>query len=340
MKYQFSVKKGWVLAVLVLLGTLLSFLGVALSAEQVIRSRATEEGSLLKIGFTTDWEYGSRTRLNHKLTNKAPELLQEVVRHFNEESKPDIIVGGGDYIEGSNVREATALRQLQDIVAIFQTVQAPVLYTVGNHDMRSLTKDQVKEILGIEEAHSFRDIGDWRIVVLDTNFNFDETDRAKKNYVTGYVSKAELQWLDRVLATDRPTVIFSHHSIYFTQDDGGDGTHLTNNIMNSAEVRAVLESHPNVLAAFAGHTPRAQHAEYNGIHYFVTDTLVHDLALGAFSDIELRYNSFSSKAEISFHQYGLQEETYTVVSWMRRDIQENNRYMLYQYLAERNPFKK
>ena len=313
-------------------GVLLLGLGLALKAEKEIQEMASNRGELLKVGFSTDWEYGSRKRLNHKLTSQAPELLKEVVRHFNEDFQPDIVVGGGDYVESSNVRPATALAQLEEVVEIFRGVQAPIIYALGNHDLRVLTKEEVKGILGIEEAHSYRDIGAWRIVVFDTNFlSEDDSDRGRKNYVAGYVSKAELEWLDKALQTNRPTAVFSHHSLFPTLD--ADGTRRTANVTNGVAVRQVLESHKNVIASFSGHTPRPQYVEHNGIYYFVADTLVHESGLGAFADIELWYNPFSSKAEVVFHHYGLHRETYSATAWLREDARENNWQMFRGYLG-------
>jgi hypothetical protein len=276
------------------------------ASEEVI-----EPPSLLKIAFVNDWEYGYRKRLKHKLTAQAPAELQKAVDFLNNEFKPDIAIGGGDYIESSAVKKETAKIQLREINNIFKTLQAPRLYALGNHDMRSLTKAEVMEILEIPEYHVIQDIGDWRIVVFDTNFNKeDDSDRAEKNYVGGYVSKAELEWLRQALVTDKPVIVFSHHSPY--SPPNAKRNSIIQNILNAGEVKAVLEERGNVVASVAGHNTNSYYDEHNGIHYFIDDTMVNEPALGSFATIEFRYVKSKRYAKIDFRQHGIRPASYSV----------------------------
>ena len=287
----------------------------AASLSRELEERSDERGALLKIGFTSDWEYGYRDKIAHKLTNQAPVLLQEAVRFYNEELQPAFIVAGGDYIEGSSVSKTRAQAQLSEIIAVFRQVRAPHVFALGNHDLRALSKEEAKAILGQEEAHAVRDIGDWRLVVFDTNFNKnDDSDRGDADYTKGYVSRAELAWLDAALETDRPTIVFSHHSPLPTIAGDKDES-FTENLSNGHAVRTLLERHPNVLFSVAGHTPRPQYKEISGVHYFVSDTLVNASSLGSFSAIELRYNPFSKKGTILFEHYGQDRQTYRAEAW-------------------------
>jgi 3',5'-cyclic AMP phosphodiesterase CpdA len=269
------------------------------------------ETTLLKIGFSNDWEYGTRKRLKHKLTNQAPAELRKVVRYFNEIFRPDIVIGGGDYIESSGVKPATALEQLRLINGIFSEVQAPRLYALGNHDMRVLSKEDVRSVLGMDANHTVRDIGDFRLIVLDTNFTKENLDRTAESYVTGHVSPEELAWLRQALVTERPVIVFVHHSpipVPF-----GNGAYVIN-IDNAAEVRATLEKEGNVVAVISGHNPMAYYEEHNGIHYFVVDTLVNETGLGSFATIEVRHAPGLRYAELRFRQFGRHAVRY-VVDW-------------------------
>lgn len=312
-KLQALLKKIRIKQPIVLVSLVVFALGLVVSISLIILERGEEKdeegfASVLKIGFTTDWEYGSRTELKHKRPIQALTELEKVVTFYNDVFKPDIVIGGGDYIESSSTRPEKTKNQLREIYTLFQKVSAPKLYALGNHDMRSLSKTDVMSILGIAESHSLQDIGDWRLVVIDTNFNKeDESDRNAKNYVDGYVSQAELLWLDARLATERPTLVFSHHSPLRTLDDGN---HPTRNIINDEALRALLEKHANVVAVISGHTPKAQHAEVNGIHYFVADTLVNVEGLGAFATVVATFNKRTGKAETFFEHYGLNRQTF------------------------------
>jgi len=261
--------------------------------------------SLLKIGFLTDLEYGTRKQLGNKLTRKAPVELAKAVLYLNQEFHPDLVVGGGDYIESSAVKSENAKEQLKEINEIFSLVKAPRLYALGNHDLRSLSKSEVREILGISENHEVKDIGDWRVVVLDTNFTADGQHRSAKNYVNGNVSQEELNWLRESLQTNRPVLVFSHHSPIDTKKRQ---TNESQNIFNAQEVRSVLEEAKNVVAVISGHTPTTYFERLNGINYFIADTLVNINALGSFATIEVGYNPEEKSAEIVFKQF--EDETH------------------------------
>ncbi len=274
--------------------------------EQELEEMLQEEPSLLKIGFVTDWEYGTRKRLKHKLTNQAPLELEKAVAYMNTVFYPDIVIGGGDYVESSGVKLLTARRQLELVNNIFKKLEAPRLYAVGNHDVRSLSIEEVKEVLGLSETHIYQDIGDWRLIVMDTNYD-PKTDihRTMKSYVTGYVNKEELAWLSEALKTDRPVLVFSHHSPLPVPSTTGR-TYIKN-IENAPQVRKVLESAGNVVAVISGHNPTSYYEERNGIHYFVVDTMVNEAALGAFATIEAKYLSKRRHAELYFFHHGMRE---------------------------------
>ena len=268
------------------------------------------EPSILKVGFTTDWEYGYRKRMKHKLTLQSLPALDAAVTYLNDEYHPDIVVGGGDYIESTGVKPERAKEQLAKVNAVFQKLSAPRLYALGNHDLRSLTKAEVREVLGLEENHTFRDIGDWRLVVLDTNFNEDGSDRGAKQYVTGFVSESELSWLASALQTDRPVLVFSHHSPVMSPSGGGT---FAVNILNAVSVRKVLEEAGNVVGVISGHSPYGYAEERNGIHYFVVDTLANAPALGTFATLDLRYAPETREAEILFRRVGGNQRSFQMI---------------------------
>lgn len=267
--------------------------------------------TVLKIGFSTDWEYGSRKELKHKLPIQGLPELKKVVAYYNEVFRPDVVVGGGDYIESSTTKPEKAKAQLTEINDVFKGLSAPSYYALGNHDMRSLTKREVMDILGMTESHTIVDQGDWRLVIVDSNYNWgDQTDRNAENYIDGYLAHREQIWLDQALDTDRPTIVFSHHSPapVFTQSQSKT---LPEDAMRfPEEMRSILERHPNVVAVMSGHTPRPQYRELNGVHYFVADTLVNEEALGSFATIEATWHPDDRRAEILFEHYGPRRETY------------------------------
>ena len=288
--------------------------------------------TLLKIGFVGDWEHGHRKRMKHKLTGQSIAELQKAVDFLNNEFRPDLVIGGGDYVESSSVKKEKAKQQLRDADAVFKMLTAERLYALGNHDMRSLTKAEVREILQMPDNHAVKDIGDWRVIVLDANFNAaDDSERAEKNYVLGHVSPAELEWLRAGLDTDRPVIVFVHHSPMDFLNKKNE--RMVVNISNGAVVRAVLEERGNVAAVISGHSPLSYHEKHNGINYVIVDTLVNEPALGSFATIEFDHYRKGDKAVIRLEQKGINPQRYELV-WHRGDKSSEAAYRSFGTLVE------
>lgn len=321
--------RGWVVATVALAAVVLLALSVAVLSygrtwewhvPEAVVPPEPEIGtpSMLRVGFVSDWEYGSRTQMKHKLTSQAPAELEKAVAYFNDVFRPDLVVGGGDYVESSSVKPEKVRAQLEYVNGIFSGLEAPRLYALGNHDMRQLSKEEIRGILGMEDNHAIRDIGEWRIVVLDSNFNDEDgSDRDTDSYTRGFVSREELEWLRGALRTDRPVMVFVHHSPLDIMNGDRDGT--IRNIGNAAEVRRVLEEAGSVALVVSGHSPTTLYEERNGIHYVIVDTLVNEPALGAFAAIEAGYVSSRGAAEFRVRQFGLRSVEY-VFDWWREDV--------------------
>ena len=268
-----------------------------------------ERASLLKVGFVTDWEYADKIRLKQKITSEAPIELRKVVSYFNTTFLPDVVVGGGDYIESSNAKAERARRQLAEMNAIFSKVTAPRLYAFGDHDFRSLTQEEIKSVLGLAETHDWKDIGDWRIITIDPNYDRDDNHRNAKPYVFGHMSPAEMDWLRGALQTERPALVFSHYNLIPVPNSKGAYIY---NVDNADAVRTLLEEAGNVVAVVSGHNPMGYYEKRNGIHYFVVDTLVNRKAMGSFATIEARYIREQNYAHIFLRQYGAYKVQYAV----------------------------
>ncbi|MFZ5982324.1 MAG: metallophosphoesterase, partial [Patescibacteria group bacterium] len=281
-----------------------------MKVSRILESHTTS----FRLGFTSDWEYRRNSQMGAKLTGKAEDELRKSVIYFNNSFRPNIVVAGGDFIESSNVKSERAKEELEQMISIFREVEAPKLYALGNHDLRSLTKPEVLEVIGIPEAHVWSDdFPPFRLVVLDTNFNKEDgSDRGAKSYTEGFVSQEELAWLKSSLATNRPVLLFSHHSPIPSSKQG----RLSTNILNGPDVQKIIEESGNVLAVISGHTPESYHKNVAGVNYFVADTLVNELALGSFATVEISYNDLLKTASLSFVQHGQDKRNYSV-SWKK-----------------------
>jgi len=256
----------------------------------------------LKIGFVTDWEYGTKKEFDHKLPSSAKKYLKKAVSHYNNVFKPDLVVGGGDYILSRGISKKKSVKQLRQIDSIFRKADASRRYCIGNHDLSELSKDEVKKNLGIDYTHSSMDIDGIRVITMDTN---DKAPGEKGYGVPGRVSDEELAWLEEELDTNLPVIVFSHHSPVQTQDGKASRT----NIIAADETREVLEKYGNVVAVFSGHHAVNYETEVNGISYVIINNLTDKNAKGAFADITAEKTE--NDVTVSVSQFGKKPATYS-----------------------------
>jgi len=257
----------------------------------------------LKIGFVTDWEYGTKKEYDHKLPKKAESYLKTAVNHYNKVFQPDLVVGGGDYILSRGVSKKKAAKQLRHINNIFRKSNAPRRYCIGNHDLSHLSELAVEENLGIDYVHSSTDIDGLRVITMDTN-EPDPREDEEEYVTTGSVSAAELAWLDEQLDTSLPVIVFSHHSPVQTLD----GKIYRINIYAADHVREVLERYNNVVAVFSGHHAVNYQTELNGINYVIINNLTDKKAKGTFADITAEKTE--NEVTVSVSQFGKKPATY------------------------------
>lgn len=257
----------------------------------------------LKIGFVTDWEYGTKKEYDHKLPKSAEKYLKTAVSHYNNVFRPDLVVGGGDYILSRGVSKKKAAKQLRHINSIFQRASAPRRYCIGNHDLEKLSEGEVEKNLRIDYAHSNTDIDGMRVITIDTN-EPDPREDEEEYGVTGRVSDEELAWLEEKLNTSLPVIVFSHHSPVQTQEKHSWRT----NIYDADQVREILEKYGNVVAVFSGHHAVNYKTEVNGISYLIINNLTDKSAKGSFADITVEKTE--NVVTVSISQFGKNPATY------------------------------
>ena len=190
-----------------------------------------------------------RTDAPNKHGVNATDSLRLMLAELRHLRGVDAIVVTGDLADDGAVEAYAALR---DLVADFaRPLNAPVLYTTGNHDERIAfgkvlgsghpEPDVVLESAAAERA-AVSTVAGWRFVTLDS---------LVPGKVHGRLSAAQLDWLADVLSTpsERGTVLALHHppislDISATQphfglrNPGGLGE-----VIRGSDVQVVLSGH-------------------------------------------------------------------------------------------------
>jgi Icc-related predicted phosphoesterase len=229
---------------------------------------------VMRVGLITDTHVHA-SRINKE--DKSPEGKRVLkIKHrkpleqFNgqmDEFDPEVIVMLGDVIEGTNEKDYVGMWGLKLVKDKISREGVPIIWLVGNHDLRSVTKDQFKETLGIDYLNKSFDFGDYRFIVVDASYNAEGFSHSPTDnkFIPGNLPKENLEWLESELQTDKHVFIFMHQGPFDRKLPGEKGGKRS--IANATELRALLEKY-HVSAIFNGHIEVRHHEEVGGVEYF------------------------------------------------------------------------
>ncbi len=232
-----------------------------------VEQKKRKEGEI-KIGFVTDIHAKSHSAENGERLLKPffVDGISYFLDRMNSSFKPDFILVNGDVIEGTGRDSDIGKKELSLIRSLFEKTAIPKYWVIGNHDLRSVNKKQWKKSLEIDYLKESFEIGDYKIIILDSNFTGEDEDVAPEIYYTrGHVSEKEITWLEKELKkTDKEVIVFIHHPPLWDVDWKGNGSLLSNSLTLQN-----LFSKYNVLAVFGGHLEDIFIDKKGGVKYFV-----------------------------------------------------------------------
>lgn len=233
-----------------------------------IWERKVKSQQILKIGIITDTHIRAK-RVNRKNElDNAPRVLKEVdvipFQDFNYQMnlfKPDFVIHLGDIIEGTGDEDFVGLASLKLAKEEMEKAGFPIYWVLGNHELRSITKDQFKQFFNFESLNRYFDNGDYRFVTLDTNYYADgRASMPLHSSNDGFLPEETLNWLEPILQTEKQVFLLLHHPL----DGRVDGEF---SIKNAEKLQSLLEKY-NVKAVFNGHIETKYFKEKNGVQYF------------------------------------------------------------------------
>lgn len=247
--------------------------------------RASNE---LSIGFITDLHVQETWKTDGTigLKNTYLDRLNTFVEKMNNETVPQFLIVNGDLIEGTSWPVAMGIRDLKLTKKIFYRTKIPTYWVLGNHDLRSVTKAQWQASLGINYLQKSFEMGDYKIIILDSNYNPSDKDVTPgKGYLRGRVSEKEISWLKKELKnTDKKVIVFMHHPPLWNVDVKPN----TSFPDNTQELRDIFAT-KHVLAVFSGHIEDLYYEKSDGVHYFVLPGIYKNPEYpGSFSEINIK----------------------------------------------------
>ena len=240
-----------------------------------------------KIVFFSDLHYAPERPINNgsiierKLMEYSQPLLQKLIHKINEEIKPDLIINLGDLIEDFNDHDKDIVN-LTYIWNEFKKFKYPFYSCIGNHDLRSMTsRKEVEHIM--EYAHSTFsfDINGIHIVILGTDVNNNMGREAGGILKTQFISKEDLEWLEKNLKENElPTIVCVHFGI---AEDNMKGNWWFEScpeyalLANRKEVKTILKNKKNIISVFSGHQHWTKHIEEDGIEYHILGSMTENI---------------------------------------------------------------
>ncbi|MGF1679178.1 MAG: metallophosphoesterase family protein [Candidatus Methylacidiphilales bacterium] len=217
-------------------------------------SRSTSDRSF-RLLFLTDF---------HTMEERgAPEALALLARKIHE-LKPDLLIGGGDFIHGGFAGDASTSRQRFTLFRKWvDSLKVPAEWMIGNHDFVEAVDQEgnirpgdptsmYRQFMGIDAAaalyRSF-DFGGYHFIVLQSV----QVVGGKQPYgfYRGFIDEAQMSWLKEDLAAqpaDQPLVLCTHIPLRttFMQARYDSTAALPPNLVveNANEVLTLFEGRP------------------------------------------------------------------------------------------------
>ncbi len=190
--------------------------------------RKVQTDQVIKIGLITDTQVHPN-RINR--TDRRPDAPRHLgsirdarpLKLFVERMKefqPQMIIHGGDIIEGTGDSDIVGMMGLSLVETELKSIGVPVYWVLGNHELRSVTKEQFRTTLSItpmfREADQVIDVGDYRFILLDANYYPDGrvVEPGGKRHIPGYLHPETLAWLRTQLDTDRRVIVIMHQGAF------------------------------------------------------------------------------------------------------------------------------
>ncbi|MDC6327203.1 metallophosphoesterase family protein [Staphylococcus auricularis] len=144
------------------------------------------------------------------------------------------------------------LKKTEKLLDLISYLHIPTLHVLGNHDMDFNSKAEAIRYYGIPNNYYYKDIDEFRFIVLDTNFYLnnkgEEVDYDRGNYFNekrqALLSQEQVEWLkEDALITERAIILLSHNPL---KDE-------KRGIQNAKYVQSILNLTNKKLLCLSGH---------------------------------------------------------------------------------------
>ncbi len=245
----------------------------------------------MKFAFIADVHIGP-SGFYKGVRRKMTEFSELYIFNFVRQLGPDydFAINLGDLIQDDE--EQRDIANYKKGLELFGQAQIPIYHLVGNHDTVNIQQEQLENLLEQKQLYYSFDVSDIHFIVLYSKVYSGEK---------SIIDKKQKDWLIKDLEkTDKPTMVFSHHSLAEQILFGNpwfQGEPEACLIENRKEIRGILFESQKVIAVLNGHLHWNNISHHDGIPYISVQSATEnfnndDIAANAWGVVEIKDNMF------------------------------------------------
>ena len=220
------------------------------------------EEPLARFGLLADPQYTDHDPEIGRNYRAGKEIIKSTLERFNQAERLDFVCNLGDIVDG-RIKE-----ELPEVVDVFKASKFPVKHTIGNHDMRKQSDEDLQKAFGLKDFNYMFKINGVRFLVIHSlevstlrpkgSSEYAEaeaylqahSDRKLQKY-NGMLSAAGKRWLDEQLtaadAAGEHVIVMTHVPIY---DKAASKSCI---FWDADEMFKLVDAHPCLKAWLSGH---------------------------------------------------------------------------------------
>lgn len=203
----------------------------------------------IKILAIGDIHYSTRpSEIEHRKTQYGLELFKRVLRRYNREEKPDVIVILGDIFDERLEMEKLSLEIKHSLIKI----NIPVILIPGNHDM-----DYKNFFSLFEENTRFHIINDFIVYSFADTYDQGDMCTRKEQDIKEFIYTVKKY-------PDKKVIVIQHNPVYPLIESS-----YPYNLLNTEKVHEIYRDN-NVLLSISGHYHQGQELTYKDGVYYIT----------------------------------------------------------------------
>ena len=235
---------------------------------------AHAEEPLARFGLLADPQYTDHDPEIGRNYREGKNITKATLERFNKEEKLDFVCNLGDIVDG-RIKE-----ELPEVVEVFKASKFPVKHTIGNHDMKKQSDEDLQKAFGMKNFNYMFKVGSVRFIVIHSleisymrpkgsperaeaeAYMEAHKERNLKKY-RGMLSSAGKRWLDEQLtaadAAGEHVIVMTHVPLY---DKAASKSCV---FWDVDEMFKLVDAHPCLKAWLSGHEHKGGMAVRNGV---------------------------------------------------------------------------